>query len=65
MRSLGGNFRDSVPAELLCVETCNKSTNEISPDWLNETYPAIQETLYNGQFDWGGGLLKSNGGAQR
>jgi hypothetical protein len=23
------------------------------------------ETLYDGQFDWGGRLLKSNGGVQR
>ena len=25
----------------------------------------MNETVYDWQFDWGGGLLKSNGGAQR
>ena len=42
-----------------------ESTYEIPLDWCDATDPFKKETLYDGQFDWGGGLLRSNGGAQR
>lgn len=34
-------------------------------EFLTHSFQSLKRTVSGGQFDWGGRLLKSNGGAQR
>jgi len=42
-----------------------RDNNEIPSFFFGKSNPLAGETVYGGQFGWGGRLLKSNGGAQR